>query len=95
LECPKGDIANQDLILLNTIKIESFGGSTLELLFVKMLLSRSPTLETIIIQEHYDNDAMAVEIHRELLRFPRASPKAQIICMDKKDMYNLVCSPEF
>ncbi|XP_019150395.1 PREDICTED: uncharacterized protein LOC109147219 [Ipomoea nil] len=42
LEDPNGFFIVQDLKMLNTIKIESFCGSTVENAFVKMLLSKSP-----------------------------------------------------
>ncbi|XP_031122492.1 uncharacterized protein LOC116025412 [Ipomoea triloba] len=78
LEDTDGCFIVQDLKMLNTIKIESFRGSTVEMLFVKMLLSKSPALEKVIlmVMESRDIDT------RELLRFPRASPKAKIICME-------------
>ncbi|XP_031121088.1 F-box/FBD/LRR-repeat protein At1g13570-like [Ipomoea triloba] len=48
---------NQDFEMLKTIKIESFSGSILEMHFVKALLSKSPALEKIVIQESADIDA--------------------------------------
>ncbi|XP_019149949.1 PREDICTED: F-box/FBD/LRR-repeat protein At1g13570-like [Ipomoea nil] len=83
LEDLDGCFIVQDLKMLNTIKIESFNGSTNEMLFVKLLLSNSPALEKVVIMEyHYIDRSVAVRSQRELLRFPRASPKAQIICME-------------
>ncbi|XP_019149956.1 PREDICTED: F-box/FBD/LRR-repeat protein At1g13570-like [Ipomoea nil] len=83
LEDPDGCFIVQDLKMLNTIKIESFRGFTVETLFVKMLLSKSPALEEVVIMECVDIDtSIAVKSLRELLRFPRASPKAQIVCME-------------
>ncbi|XP_019149951.1 PREDICTED: F-box/FBD/LRR-repeat protein At1g13570-like [Ipomoea nil] len=83
LEDPNGCIVKQDLKILNTIMIDWFSGSTLEKLFVKMLLLKSPALERVLIQEYDDIDtSIAVKSLRELLRFPRASRKAQIVCME-------------
>ncbi|XP_031122490.1 F-box/FBD/LRR-repeat protein At1g13570-like [Ipomoea triloba] len=85
LEDPDGCFIIQDLKMLNTIKIESFRGSTVEILFVKMLLSKSPALEKVVIMEScFIDTSVAVKSLRELLRFPRASPKAQIVCMEHK-----------
>lgn len=84
--------------MLKTIKIESFGGSTVEveILFVKMLLSISPALERVVIQEYYDmNTSMVVKILRELVRFPRASPNAQIVFLEYKSGFRPVRCPGF
>ncbi|XP_019150451.1 PREDICTED: F-box/FBD/LRR-repeat protein At1g13570-like isoform X2 [Ipomoea nil] len=80
LEDPNGCIVKQDLKILNTIMIDRFSGSTLEKLFVKMFLLKSPALERVLIME-YEYIDTSVKSLRELLRFPRASPKAQIVCM--------------
>ncbi|XP_031120903.1 F-box/FBD/LRR-repeat protein At1g13570-like [Ipomoea triloba] len=85
LKDPDGCFIVQDLKMLNTIKIESFRGSTVEILFVKMLLSKSPALEKVVIMEScFIDTSVAVKSLRELLRFPRASLKAQIVCMEHK-----------
>ncbi|XP_031123517.1 uncharacterized protein LOC116026187 [Ipomoea triloba] len=85
-EDPNGCFIVQDLTMLNTIKIDSFWGSTTEMLFVKMLLSKSRALEKIVIMESSDIDtSIAVKSLRELLRFPRASTKAQIVCLENDD----------
>ncbi|XP_019167599.1 PREDICTED: uncharacterized protein LOC109163301 isoform X2 [Ipomoea nil] len=85
LEDREGCFTVQDLKMLKTIKIESFSGSIVEMLFVRMLLSKSPALERVVIIEEYVGiDTSAVECLRELLRFHRASPKAQI-CMELDD----------
>ncbi|XP_031120910.1 F-box/FBD/LRR-repeat protein At1g13570-like [Ipomoea triloba] len=83
LEDPDGCFIVQELKMLNTIRIESFSGSAFEMLFVKMLLSKSPALEKVVIMEfgHIDT-SIAFKSLRELLCFPRASPKAQIVCME-------------
>ncbi|XP_019188341.1 PREDICTED: F-box/FBD/LRR-repeat protein At1g13570-like [Ipomoea nil] len=78
-----GCIIDQDLKMLHTLKIESFTGSTVEMFFVKMLLFKSPVLEKVVIQGSNDlNPSMALKISKELLRFPRASPKAEVVYMD-------------
>ncbi|XP_031120906.1 F-box/FBD/LRR-repeat protein At1g13570-like [Ipomoea triloba] len=84
LEDPDGCFIVQDLKMLNTIKIESFRGFTVEILFVKMLLSKSPALEKVVIMEScFIDTSVAIKSLREL-RFPRASPNAQIVCMEHK-----------
>ncbi|XP_031123454.1 F-box/FBD/LRR-repeat protein At1g13570-like isoform X2 [Ipomoea triloba] len=86
LEDPNGCIVKQDLKILNTIMIDRFCGSEPEKLFVKMLLLKSPALERVLILEYDDIDtSVAVKSLRELLRFPRTSPKAQIVCMECDD----------
>ncbi|XP_019188349.1 PREDICTED: uncharacterized protein LOC109182652 [Ipomoea nil] len=91
---PDSCFINQDLKMLKTIKIESFSGSMVEMHFVKALLSKSPTLEKIVIQESADIDAtMAFKIPRELLSFPRISSKAQLVFMECKPTYSLVAPP--
>ncbi|XP_019167537.1 PREDICTED: F-box/FBD/LRR-repeat protein At1g13570-like [Ipomoea nil] len=76
--CELGILADEDLEMLKTIKIESFSGSIVEMLFVRMLLSKSPALERVIISKSF----VAVKSLKVLLHFPRASPKAQIVCME-------------
>ncbi|XP_031121040.1 F-box/FBD/LRR-repeat protein At1g13570-like [Ipomoea triloba] len=71
-----------ELKMLNTIKIESFRESALIMLFMKMLLSKSPALERVVILKHWDmNDPEMSKILRKLECFPHASPNAQIVCM--------------
>lgn len=80
--------------MLSTIKIESFRGSKLEMFFVKILLSKFPALEKVVIQESADMDStMEFKIPRELLSYPRASLKAQLIFIECKSMNSLVASP--
>ncbi|XP_031103044.1 F-box/FBD/LRR-repeat protein At1g13570-like isoform X2 [Ipomoea triloba] len=49
LEDPDGCFVIQEMKMLNTIKIEAFSDSALEMLFIKMLLSKSPALERVVI----------------------------------------------
>ncbi|XP_031123402.1 F-box/FBD/LRR-repeat protein At1g13570-like [Ipomoea triloba] len=90
LKDPDSCIINQDLKMLKTIKIEYFCGCTLEILFVKMLLLKSPILERIVITESYyrKNGYMVIKILRELLCFPRASPNAQIVIKGEVYVFN-------
>ncbi|XP_031121626.1 F-box/FBD/LRR-repeat protein At1g13570-like isoform X2 [Ipomoea triloba] len=82
LEDPDGCFVIQELKMLNTIKIESFRESALIMLFMKMLLSKSPTLERVVILKHWDMNVFEMsKILRKLECFPRASPNAQIVCM--------------
>ncbi|XP_031123373.1 F-box/FBD/LRR-repeat protein At1g13570-like isoform X2 [Ipomoea triloba] len=53
LKDPDSCIVNQDLKMLKTIKIRLFTVSTVQMLFVKMLLSKSPTLENVVFLEKY------------------------------------------
>ncbi|XP_019150369.1 PREDICTED: F-box/FBD/LRR-repeat protein At1g13570-like [Ipomoea nil] len=76
LEDPDGCFNIQDLKKLNTIKFECRSGFTLEMLFLKALLSKSPQLENVFIQK---GCTMESDISRELLCFPHASPKAQFV----------------
>ncbi|XP_031120782.1 uncharacterized protein LOC116024025 [Ipomoea triloba] len=81
LEDPNGGFVIQDLKMLNTIKIESFSGSAFEMLFMKILLSKSPTLERVVIVKSWGTNASQVrKIQRKLECFPCASPNVQIVC---------------
>ncbi|XP_031122005.1 F-box/FBD/LRR-repeat protein At1g13570-like [Ipomoea triloba] len=85
LKDPESCIINQDLKVLKTIKIKLFCRSPVEMLFMKMLLSKSPILERVVITEYrYIKDGCTViKFLRELQCFPRASPKAQIVIKGK------------
>ncbi|XP_019150398.1 PREDICTED: F-box/FBD/LRR-repeat protein At1g13570-like [Ipomoea nil] len=101
LEDPNGGFVIQDLKMLNTIKIESFSDNAIEMLFMKMLLSKSPALERVVIVKSWRTNALARKIQRKLECFPRASPNAQIVCTgnyyasmhnDWKDTHGFVLS---
>ncbi|KAI7998778.1 F-box/FBD/LRR-repeat protein [Camellia lanceoleosa] len=65
---------------LQSVKISYVMGLEPELLFIKLLLARSPMLETIFIQHSAEVDfEKGFSISKELARFPRVSPKAAII----------------
>ncbi|XP_019150402.1 PREDICTED: F-box/FBD/LRR-repeat protein At1g13570-like [Ipomoea nil] len=90
LEEPNSCIIKQHLKILNTIIIVGFSGFTLEMLFVKMLLSKSPTLERVVIMEHGDTDIedASEDVNswrKELLCFSHASPKAHLVCTENDD----------
>ncbi|XP_019150473.1 PREDICTED: F-box/FBD/LRR-repeat protein At1g13570-like isoform X1 [Ipomoea nil] len=85
LKGPESCIINQNLKMLKIIKIELFCGFTIEMLFVKMLLSKSPILERVVITESYyiKDSYTVIKFLKELVCFPRASPKAQIVIKGK------------
>lgn len=77
--------------MLETVKIAWFSGSKLQILFVKSILSKCPTLKRVVIQEYNNIKASAVmKFRRELSRFPRASPEAQLVWMEYNPRYCLV-----
>ncbi|XP_028065108.1 F-box/FBD/LRR-repeat protein At1g13570-like isoform X2 [Camellia sinensis] len=70
----------QMLNQLRTVKITSITGLRAELLFIKCILACSPFLETMHVQYHQIVDAHeGFRISTELMRFSRASPRAEII----------------
>ncbi|KAJ0612134.1 putative F-box domain, FBD domain, leucine-rich repeat domain superfamily [Helianthus annuus] len=78
LESP--DCLDQTLLMLQTVEMTSFEGSRPELLFVKLLLDCSPHLENMIIQPKSTIDAeKRLNIAKDVLMFPRASPKAKVV----------------
>ncbi|KAJ0810202.1 putative F-box domain, FBD domain, leucine-rich repeat domain superfamily [Helianthus annuus] len=78
LESP--DCLDQTLLMLQTVEMTSFEGSRPELLFVKLLLDCCPHLENMIIQPKSTIDAeKRLNIAKDVLMFPRASPKAKVV----------------
>ncbi|KAJ9558557.1 hypothetical protein OSB04_013171 [Centaurea solstitialis] len=77
---------DQTLNRLQTVQIEYFEGSRPELLFIKLLLAHSPSLEELIIKPSgTSSDAHErVNIAMDVTRFPRASPKAELIFLNPK-----------
>ncbi|GMP83042.1 hypothetical protein CsSME_00037112 [Camellia sinensis var. sinensis] len=70
----------QMLNQLRNVKITSITGLRAELLFIKCILACSPFLETMHVQYHQIVDAHeGFRISTELMRFSRASPRAEII----------------
>ncbi|MFS7906644.1 putative F-box domain, FBD domain, F-box-like domain superfamily protein [Helianthus anomalus] len=81
LESP--DCLDQTLLKLQTVEMTSLEGSRPELLFVKLLLDHSPHLESMIIQPKSTIDAeKRHNIAKDVLMFPRASPKAKVVFLD-------------
>ncbi|KAJ0666258.1 putative F-box domain, FBD domain, leucine-rich repeat domain superfamily [Helianthus annuus] len=81
LESP--DCLNQRLLMLQTVEMTSLEGSRPELLFVKLLLDCSPHLENMILQPKSTIDAeKRHNIAKDVLMFPRASPKAKVVFLD-------------
>ena len=81
LESP--DCLDQTLNRLQTVEIKSLEGSRPTLLFIKVLLARSPSLEKLTIHPSSTSDAHErLNIAVDLMRFPRASPKAELIFLN-------------
>ncbi|CAH9096274.1 unnamed protein product [Cuscuta epithymum] len=75
-------LIKKDLKMLKTLKVESYCGTRLEVFFIKTVLSKSPTLKQVVIVESRANVDVTKALNmskEELLSFPRASAKAQII----------------
>ncbi|KAA8529283.1 hypothetical protein F0562_033918 [Nyssa sinensis] len=76
----KQDCADCTLDQLRKVKIEGIEGSSAELEFIKHLLACSPLLELMLVRsEHYIDKDAELRICKELMRFSRASPKAEIV----------------
>ncbi|GKA87694.1 hypothetical protein Tco_0809458 [Tanacetum coccineum] len=70
---------------LKTIEIVSVEGSRPELLFIKILLDHSLSLEKMIIRPRTTDDPhKMLKITRNVMQFPRASTKAKMLCLDPK-----------
>ena len=71
---------NQSLEGLQTVMMINFQGSRNELLFVKLLLANSPSIERMFLEEDKNIDPVVrLGISKELMQFSRASTKAKII----------------
>ena len=66
---------------LQTVRINELVGTKAELKMIEILLRHSPVLQVLSIQveSKLDKDAK-LELSKELMRFCRASPTAQILC---------------
>ncbi|CAH9103552.1 unnamed protein product [Cuscuta europaea] len=76
---------DQDLCELKTVKIKAFTGLSGEMLLIKKILSKSPALEEVVIKElsnYRIGGPEPLKMTREMIRFPRASPKAQVIFLN-------------
>ena len=68
---------------LQTVEITSLQGSRIELLFIKLLLAHSPSLNKYTIRPNEASDAQKrLDMLKNVIRFPRASPKAKIFFLD-------------
>ncbi|KAI3697234.1 hypothetical protein L6452_30100 [Arctium lappa] len=83
LEYP--DCLDQTLNRLRTVEIISFEGSRPAVLFIKVLLAHSPFLEKLTIRPSGTSDLHErLNIAMDVMRFPRASPKAELIFLNPK-----------
>ncbi|KAJ9558556.1 hypothetical protein OSB04_013170 [Centaurea solstitialis] len=81
LESP--NCLDQTLNQLQTVEIESFEGSRVELLFIKLILAQSPSLEMLTIELSDTFDAhKRLNFAMDVMRFPRASTKAELILLN-------------
>ncbi|XP_023731491.1 F-box/FBD/LRR-repeat protein At1g13570 [Lactuca sativa] len=70
---------------LQTVEITYLEGSKPELLFIKLLLAHSPSLEKLTITASGDLDAKKIlAISKDVMRFPRASPKAEVVYLNSE-----------
>ncbi|KAL4561332.1 hypothetical protein LXL04_033496 [Taraxacum kok-saghyz] len=68
---------------LRIVGIECLEGSMIERFFIKLLLAHSPSLEMLyIITSETSNPKKRYNLAKDIMRFPHASPKAQVICLD-------------
>ncbi|CAH9082561.1 unnamed protein product [Cuscuta epithymum] len=82
LRDPDGWFRDQDLSDLRTVEMKSFSGLRQEMLFIKLILSKAPFLEEVLITESVDIDtSVSLEVQREMTSFPHASPKAKVVFM--------------
>ncbi|KAM0052504.1 putative FBD domain-containing protein [Helianthus debilis subsp. tardiflorus] len=83
LESP--DCLDHTLNRLRTVELSPLQGSKPELLFIKLLLAHSPSLEKFTIQSDGTLDAnKRFNIAKDVMRFPGASSKAELIYLDPK-----------
>lgn len=78
------------LINLRSVKMQLFSGIEPEMEFVKYLLESATSLEEMAIAPHAGSITDGGEsILNELKRYPRASPRAEIISSDRKQGKNV------
>ncbi|CAL5396312.1 unnamed protein product [Camellia sinensis] len=64
---------------LREVEMKNMSGTRCELEFIKLLLAKSPMLETVLIEPNLDKDVdKGLRILKELTRFRRLSPQAEI-----------------
>ncbi|KAJ9558782.1 hypothetical protein OSB04_013396 [Centaurea solstitialis] len=79
------DCLDKTLNRLQTVEIISLEGSRPTLLFIKLLLAHSPTLVKLTIEPSGTTDAhQRINIAMDVIRFPRASTKAELIFLNPK-----------
>ncbi|CAH9096280.1 unnamed protein product [Cuscuta epithymum] len=84
-----GFIIDKDLVMLKTVMIQPFHGFKQEMHYVRTILLKSPVLEELVIMGSCNvNASMSLMITRELMSFPRASPKARIVFMEYQDCWD-------
>ncbi|KAJ0792902.1 putative FBD domain, leucine-rich repeat domain superfamily [Helianthus annuus] len=94
LESP--NCLDQTLNRLRSVQLSHLQGSKPELLFIKLLLAHSPSLEKFTIQSDGTLDAnKRFNIAKDVMRFPRASSKAELIYMDPKSCKNVLTTLQF
>nr|KAJ0228443.1 hypothetical protein LSAT_V11C100032380 [Lactuca sativa] len=68
---------------LQTVEMTRVEGSKPELLFIKLLLAHSPSLDKLTITPSQRTDAQKrFDIAKDVMWFPRASPKAKILYLN-------------
>lgn len=73
-----------DVILdrLQIVKVKHISGMHAELEFIKLLLAKTPRLETLLIMPKSENANDKLKMLQMLTQFQRASPVAEIIIED-------------
>lgn len=61
------------------MRMTDVSGIRNELEFIRFLLGTSPVLETVIVTSSLSDKDARMEMVVELLRFPRVSPRAQLL----------------
>lgn len=70
------NLVNEALKMIKTVRLRKFKGSRVEMCLVRLLLAHSLNLEKMIIEQYSRNATRCNEHLKELVSFPRASPKA-------------------
>ncbi|KAH0756189.1 hypothetical protein KY290_026459 [Solanum tuberosum] len=65
---------------LRSVKLEGITGTKTEIEFIKLLLSKSPVLVRVLIQQKIANVSAEtrLKVVTQITKFPRASPKAEV-----------------
>ncbi|CAM8906838.1 unnamed protein product [Rhodiola kirilowii] len=78
----------QTLNSLSTVKIRGLMGSKVEIMFIKLILSCSPILETMYLTGENIVKKAEFKLMSELLKCKRPSPQAQVIYLQYDDAIN-------